>query len=97
MIEFLTAGQAPASCPGSSEPQALPLPPSSLGYLPAAASGSHVAGRPRTELVRQDRVGRHRADKGVQACTTRHSPDARESFIADHRLLCASCFDISQF
>jgi pimeloyl-ACP methyl ester carboxylesterase len=45
MIEFLTAGQAPASCPGSSEPQALPLPPTSLGRLPAAASGSRVAGR----------------------------------------------------
>jgi len=24
MLEFLTAGQAPASCPGSREPQALP-------------------------------------------------------------------------
>ncbi|MGO9321659.1 MAG: alpha/beta hydrolase [Solirubrobacteraceae bacterium] len=45
MIEFLTAGQAPASCPGSSEPQALPLPPSSLSRLPAAASGSRVAGQ----------------------------------------------------
>jgi pimeloyl-ACP methyl ester carboxylesterase len=45
MIEFLTAGQAPASCPGSSEPQALPLPPSSLGQLPAATSGSRVAGQ----------------------------------------------------
>ena len=45
MLEFLTAGQAPASCPGSSEPQALPLPPSSLGRLPAAASGSRVAGQ----------------------------------------------------
>ena len=45
MIEFLTAGQAPASCPGSSEPQALPLPPSSLGLLPAAPSPSRVAGK----------------------------------------------------
>jgi pimeloyl-ACP methyl ester carboxylesterase len=45
MIEFLTAGQAPTSCPGSSEPQALPLPPASLGRLPAAASSSHVAGQ----------------------------------------------------
>ncbi len=45
MIEFLTAGQAPASCPGSSEPQALPLPPSSLSRVPAAASGSRVAGQ----------------------------------------------------
>jgi pimeloyl-ACP methyl ester carboxylesterase len=45
MIEFLTAGQVPTSCPGSSEPQALPLPPSSLRQLPAAASGSRVAGQ----------------------------------------------------
>jgi pimeloyl-ACP methyl ester carboxylesterase len=45
MIEFLTAGQAPASCPSSSEPQALPLPPSSLDRLPPAASGSRVAGQ----------------------------------------------------
>ncbi len=45
MIEFLTAGQAPTSCPGSSEPQALPLPPASLARLPAAASSSHVAGQ----------------------------------------------------
>ncbi len=45
MIEFLASGQAPASCPGSSEAQALPLPPSSLGEVPAAASSSHVAGQ----------------------------------------------------
>jgi len=45
MIEFLAAGQAPASCPGSSEAQALPLPPSSLGEVPAAASSSHLAGQ----------------------------------------------------
>ena len=45
MIEFLTTGPAPASCPGSSEPQALPLPPSSLSRVPAAASGSRVAGQ----------------------------------------------------
>jgi pimeloyl-ACP methyl ester carboxylesterase len=45
MIEFLTAGGAPASCPGSSEPQALPLPPSSFRQLPGATSPSRVAGQ----------------------------------------------------
>ena len=45
MIEFLASGQAPTSCPGSSEPQALPLPPSSLGAVPAAASSSRLAGQ----------------------------------------------------
>ncbi len=42
MIEFLATGQAPASCPGSSEAQALPLPPPTLGEVPAA-SRSRVA------------------------------------------------------
>jgi pimeloyl-ACP methyl ester carboxylesterase len=45
MIGFLTTGEAPASCPGSIEAQALPLPPPSLGLLPAAPSGSRVGGR----------------------------------------------------
>jgi pimeloyl-ACP methyl ester carboxylesterase len=45
MIEFLAAGQAPASCPRSSEAQALPLPPSSLGEVPTAASSSRLAGQ----------------------------------------------------
>jgi hypothetical protein len=45
MIEFIAAGQAPASCPGSSEAQALPLPPSSLGEVPAAWSSSRLAGQ----------------------------------------------------
>jgi pimeloyl-ACP methyl ester carboxylesterase len=45
MIEFLATGQAPVSCRGSSEVQTLPLPPSSLGKLPAAASSSREAGR----------------------------------------------------
>lgn len=45
MIEFLATGQAPASCSGSGEAQALPLPPSSLGRVPAAASRSRLAGR----------------------------------------------------
>jgi pimeloyl-ACP methyl ester carboxylesterase len=45
MIEFLASGQAPASCPASSEAQALALPPSSLGNVPAAASSSRVAGK----------------------------------------------------
>ncbi len=45
MIEFIATGQAPASCPGSREAQALPLPPSSLGKVPAAASSSRAAGQ----------------------------------------------------
>jgi len=45
MIEFLTTGQAPASCPGSSEARALPLPPASLAQVPAAGSRSRLAGR----------------------------------------------------
>ncbi len=45
MIEFLTSGQTPTTCPGSSEAQALPLPPASLSKVPAAPSGSRVAGR----------------------------------------------------
>ncbi|HXC23641.1 MAG TPA: alpha/beta fold hydrolase [Solirubrobacteraceae bacterium] len=44
-IEFIATGQAPASCPGSREAQALPLPPSSLEKVPAAASSSHLAGQ----------------------------------------------------
>jgi pimeloyl-ACP methyl ester carboxylesterase len=44
MIEFLASGEAPASCAPSSEVQALPLPPSSLGKVSAAASSSRVAG-----------------------------------------------------
>jgi pimeloyl-ACP methyl ester carboxylesterase len=45
MIGFLTTGQDPASCPNSSEAQALPLPPTSLKQLPAAASRSRIAGQ----------------------------------------------------
>ncbi len=45
MIEFLSSGQAPASCPPSSEAQALPLPPSSLAQLAPAASRSRLAGQ----------------------------------------------------
>jgi pimeloyl-ACP methyl ester carboxylesterase len=45
MIEFLASGQAPASCPPSSEAQALPLPPSSLAPLAPAASRSRLAGQ----------------------------------------------------
>lgn len=45
MIEFLTSGQAPATCPGSSEARALALPPSSLAAVPAAASRSRLAGK----------------------------------------------------
>ncbi len=45
MIEFLASGQAPASCSPSNEAQALPLPPSSLAGVSAAASRSRVAGQ----------------------------------------------------
>jgi pimeloyl-ACP methyl ester carboxylesterase len=45
MVEFLTTGQAPASCPGSREAQALPLPPASLADVPPASSRSPLAGR----------------------------------------------------
>ena len=50
MIEFIATGQAPASCPGSREAQALPLPPSSLGKVPAASS-SRIAGKVVTAVV----------------------------------------------
>ncbi|HYB23435.1 MAG TPA: alpha/beta fold hydrolase [Solirubrobacteraceae bacterium] len=45
MIEFLAAGHAPASCPPSSEAQALPLPPASLAQVAPAASPSRLSGR----------------------------------------------------
>jgi pimeloyl-ACP methyl ester carboxylesterase len=45
MIEFLATGQAPASCPGSKEAQTIPLPPSSLSEVHAAASSSREARR----------------------------------------------------
>jgi pimeloyl-ACP methyl ester carboxylesterase len=44
-IEFLATGHSPASCPGSSEAQAVPLPPPSLGEVHAAPSSSREAGR----------------------------------------------------
>lgn len=43
MIQFLAAGTAPASCPGSSEAQAVALPPSSLSDLPPAASRARLS------------------------------------------------------
>ncbi|HYL69798.1 MAG TPA: hypothetical protein VEY89_00675, partial [Candidatus Dormibacteraeota bacterium] len=42
---FLATGQAPTSCPGSSEAQTLPLPPPSLSEVHPAPSSSHEAGR----------------------------------------------------
>ena len=51
MIEFIATGRAPASCPGSREAQALPLPPSSLGKVPAAASSSRIAGKVATAVA----------------------------------------------
>jgi pimeloyl-ACP methyl ester carboxylesterase len=45
MIEFLATGRSPASCQGSKEAQAIPLPPSSLSDVHAAASSSREAGR----------------------------------------------------
>jgi pimeloyl-ACP methyl ester carboxylesterase len=45
MLEFLTAGQAPASCPDSREPQALPLPPASLKEVHTVAVHPSLADR----------------------------------------------------
>jgi pimeloyl-ACP methyl ester carboxylesterase len=45
MIAFLTSGHAPASCPASKEPQALPLPPASLDKIQPLPSHSRLAGR----------------------------------------------------
>jgi pimeloyl-ACP methyl ester carboxylesterase len=45
MIGFLATGRASASCRGSSEPQALPLPSPSLRDVPPAASSSREAGQ----------------------------------------------------
>ena len=44
-LEFISTGTAPASCPASRIPQAIPLPPSSLREVPPARSPSRVAGR----------------------------------------------------
>ncbi len=45
MIAFLTSGHAPASCPASKEPQALPLPPASLDKIQPLSSHSRLVGR----------------------------------------------------
>jgi hypothetical protein len=45
MVRFLATGRAPASCRGSSEPQALPLPSPSLSDAPPAGSSSPEAGQ----------------------------------------------------
>ena len=45
MIEFIATGQAPELCAASKEPQALPLPPSSLAQVAPAASRSRLAGQ----------------------------------------------------
>ena len=45
MIEFVTSGLVPSSCPIPSESQVLPPPPSSLNQLPATHSSSVLAGR----------------------------------------------------
>jgi hypothetical protein len=44
-VEFLAGGRAPSWCPGSREPQAMPLPSSSLGNVHPATSASPVAAR----------------------------------------------------
>jgi pimeloyl-ACP methyl ester carboxylesterase len=43
MIQFLTAGSAPSTCPESSEAQAVALPPRSLSNAPSAASRAQLA------------------------------------------------------
>jgi pimeloyl-ACP methyl ester carboxylesterase len=45
MIAFLTSGHAPASCPASKEPQALPLPPVSLERVQPLPSHSRLVGQ----------------------------------------------------
>lgn len=45
MIAFLTSGHAPASCPASKEPQALPLPPPSIEKVQPLPSHSRLVGR----------------------------------------------------
>jgi pimeloyl-ACP methyl ester carboxylesterase len=45
MIEFLANGQAPATCAGTKEPQALPLPPASLSQLHPLPSRSRLVGQ----------------------------------------------------
>ncbi len=45
MIEFLATGKAPASCPASKEPQALPLPPKTLREVPPLPSRPGQVGR----------------------------------------------------
>ncbi len=45
MSNFLASGQAPGPCPPPSEPQVLPLPPSTLAKVRPASSSSHLAGR----------------------------------------------------
>jgi pimeloyl-ACP methyl ester carboxylesterase len=44
-IEFLATGRSPASCPGSSEAQAVPLPPPSLSEVHPAPSSPREPGR----------------------------------------------------
>jgi pimeloyl-ACP methyl ester carboxylesterase len=44
-IAFITSGHAPASCPASKEPQALPLPPASLGKVQPLPSHARLVGR----------------------------------------------------
>jgi pimeloyl-ACP methyl ester carboxylesterase len=45
MIAFLTSGHAPESCPASTQPQALPLPPTSLDKIQPQPSHSRLVGR----------------------------------------------------
>jgi pimeloyl-ACP methyl ester carboxylesterase len=45
MIEFLTSGHAPLSCPASKEPQALPLPPGSLSKVRPLPARSRLVGQ----------------------------------------------------
>ncbi len=59
MISFLSAGQAPASCPSSGEPQALALAPASLSRVRPASSRSRIAGEAAaaTALTLEDLLG----------------------------------------
>jgi len=66
MIAFLATGQAPASCPGSGEPQALALPPASLNRVHPASSRSRIAGEAAaaTALTLEDLLGQTNSSGG---------------------------------
>ena len=89
MIEFIATGQAPASCPGSDEAQALPLPPSSLGKVPAAAS-ELARGRAGRDRGGDDARGPLRPDESLRRRAARRLLGARTSRAS----CCTACIDV---